>query len=83
MLGSVPQSAKLKELAALFSWGAKSLVGMGFGPVAVSVFPMRSGSENPYEAQKIQHDRTRSFIKVSTSNLGRFQFSVEKAYSVK
>ena len=58
MLGSVPQSVKLKELAALFSWEAKSLVGMGVGPVSVSVFPMRSGSENPYEAQKFQHDRT-------------------------
>ncbi len=58
MLGSVPQSAKLKELAALFSWEAKSLVGTGFGSAAVSVFPARPGSGNPFEAQKIQHDRT-------------------------
>ncbi len=58
MLGSVPRSARLKELAALFLGEAKSWVGAGVGTSAVSVFPVRPGSGTPYEAQKIQHDRT-------------------------
>ena len=55
MVGSVPQSAKLKELAALFSGEAKGLVSASVGMFAVSLFPVRPDSGNPYEAQKIQH----------------------------
>ncbi len=58
MVDSVPQSAKPKELAALLSWEAKSLVGAGVGTSAVSVLVVRPGNGNSYEAQKIQHDRT-------------------------
>lgn len=58
MVGSVPQSASLKELAALFSGEARSLVSASVGMFAVSLFPVRPDSGNPYEAQKIQHERT-------------------------
>jgi len=69
MLGSVPQSAKLMELAALFSWEAKSLVSASIGTFAVSLFPVWPGNGNPYEAPKIHHERTaRSRIR---SGIGR------------
>ncbi len=58
MVGSVPQSAKLKELAVLFSGEAKGLQSASIGAFAFSGFPVRPGSGNPYEALKIHHERT-------------------------
>ncbi len=70
MVSSVPQSAKLKELAVLFSGEARSLVSASVGMFAVSLFPVRPDSGNPYEAQKIQHERSaRSSLRSGSEGL--------------